>query len=91
MGIGYMALVAAMALQIHGIGATYMSFLEIGTFHFPGCFDVRRGNLIPVSYRQTFQRANNHIRPYVIGILFIFRGLGLGNPWDSAQKILQVL
>jgi hypothetical protein len=72
----YMALVAAMALQDPWLGATYMFFFGIGTIPLLAAL-MWSGNLIPVSYRQTFQRAIPYLG-VVIGILFIFRGLGLG-------------
>jgi len=75
-GMVYMALVAAMALQDPWLGATYMFFFGIGTIPLLAAL-MWSGNLIPVSYRQTFQ----HAIPYLgvlIGILFVFRGLGLG-------------
>jgi sulfite exporter TauE/SafE len=75
-GMVYMALVAAMALQDPWLGATYMFFFGIGTIPLLAAL-MWSGNLIPVSYRQTFQRAIPYLG-VVIGILFIFRGLGLG-------------
>lgn len=75
-GMVYMALVAAMALQDPWLGATYMFFFGLGTIPLLGVL-MWSGNLIPVSYRQSFQQAIPYLG-VLIGVLFIFRGLGLG-------------
>ena len=75
-GMVYMALVAAMALQDPWLGAFYMFFFGIGTIPLLAAL-MWSGHLIPVSYRQTFQRAIPYLG-VLIGILFVFRGLGLG-------------
>lgn len=75
-GMVYMALVAALALQSPILGATYMFFFGIGTIPMLLAL-MYSGNLIPVSARQKFQKAIPYLGAF-IGILFIFRGLGLG-------------
>lgn len=75
-GMVYMALVAALALQSPLLGATYMFFFGIGTIPLLLIL-MYSGSLISVQIRQKFQK----VIPYlgvVIGLLFIFRGLGLG-------------
>lgn len=75
-GMVYMALVAALALQNPWLGAAYMFFFGLGTIPLLLIL-MFSGSLIPITVRQTFQKAI----PYVgvlIGIIFIFRGLGLG-------------
>jgi hypothetical protein len=71
-----MALVAALALQNPWLGATYMLFFGLGTIPLLLVL-MFSGSLIPIIVRQTFRKAI----PYVgvlIGIIFIFLGLGLG-------------
>ncbi len=75
-GMVYMALLAALGLQSPVNGAIYMFFFGLGTI--PLLIALMTSvSLITISQRQIFQRAI----PYVgalIGIIFIFRGLGLG-------------
>lgn len=75
-GMVYMALVAALALQSPLMGATYMFFFGIGTVPLLLILMVS-GSLFSVSIRQKFQSAIPYLG-VLIGILFIFRGLGLG-------------
>jgi sulfite exporter TauE/SafE len=75
-GMVYMALVAALALQSPLLGATYMFFFGIGTIPLLLIL-MYSGSLVSVQIRQKFQK----VIPYLgvlIGLLFIFRGLGLG-------------
>jgi uncharacterized protein len=75
-GMVYMALVAAIALQDPLMSATYMFFFGMGTIPLLAAV-MWSGTLIPVAYRQSFQRAIPYLG-LLIGILIIFRGLGLG-------------
>lgn len=75
-GMVYMALVAALALQSPFLGAAYMFFFGIGTVPLLLMLMVS-GSLFSVSLRQKFQLAIPYLG-VLIGILFIFRGLGLG-------------
>ncbi|MEP0710388.1 sulfite exporter TauE/SafE family protein [Algoriphagus sp.] len=75
-GMVYMALVAALGLQSPLMGATYMFFFGIGTI--PLLLTLMySGSLISIPIRQKFQKAIPYLGA-LIGILFIFRGLGLG-------------
>lgn len=75
-GMVYMALVAALAFQSPLLGATYMFFFGIGTIPMLLVL-MYSGTLIPVGARQKFQKAIPYLG-LLIGLLFIFRGLGLG-------------
>jgi len=75
-GMVYMALVAALALQTPLMGAAYMFFFGIGTVPLLLILMVS-GSLFSFSLRQKFQSAIPYLG-VLIGIFFIFRGLGLG-------------
>ncbi|MEN2280932.1 sulfite exporter TauE/SafE family protein [Algoriphagus sp. SE2] len=75
-GMVYMALVAALALQSSLMGAAYMFFFGIGTVPLLLILMVS-GSVFSVPLRQKFQSAIPYLG-VIIGILFIFRGLGLG-------------
>ncbi|WP_296699136.1 sulfite exporter TauE/SafE family protein [Algoriphagus sp.] len=75
-GMVYMALVAALALQSPFLGAVYMFFFGIGTVPLLLVLMVS-GSVLNISLRQKFQSAIPYLG-VLIGILFIFRGLGLG-------------
>lgn len=75
-GMVYMALIAALGLQSPILGAAYMFFFGIGTI--PLLLTLMySGTLISIAARQRFQKAIPYLGA-VIGIIFIFRGLGLG-------------
>ncbi|MFC3415514.1 sulfite exporter TauE/SafE family protein [Algoriphagus hitonicola] len=77
-GMVYMALIAALGLQSPLLGATYMFFFGLGTIPLLLVL-MYSGSIIPLKLRLNFQKAI----PYVgvlIGLIFIFRGLGLGIP-----------
>ncbi|SFU16692.1 hypothetical protein SAMN04489724_4592 [Algoriphagus locisalis] len=75
-GMVYMALVAALGLQSPFLGATYMFFFGIGTIPLLLVL-MYSGSLVSVQMRQKFQKAIPYIG-VIIGILFVFRGLGVG-------------
>ncbi|MDR7132700.1 sulfite exporter TauE/SafE [Algoriphagus sp. 4150] len=75
-GMVYMALVAALAFQSPILGATYMFFFGIGTIPLLLIL-MYSGNIFSAQVRQNFQKAIPYLG-VMIGILFIFRGLGLG-------------
>ncbi|WP_339758680.1 sulfite exporter TauE/SafE family protein [Algoriphagus aquimarinus] len=75
-GMVYMALMAALAFQSPLLGATYMFFFGIGTIPMLLVL-MYSGSLISLKTRQNFQKAIPYLGA-MIGILFIFRGLGLG-------------
>ncbi|MHA7131982.1 sulfite exporter TauE/SafE family protein [Algoriphagus namhaensis] len=75
-GMVYMALIAALGLQDPWMGATYMFFFGVGTV--PMLLVLMfSGNLLAAPLRLKFQRAIP-VLGLIIGLLFIFRGLGLG-------------
>ncbi|WP_363318544.1 sulfite exporter TauE/SafE family protein [Algoriphagus sp.] len=77
-GMVYLALIAALGLQSPWLGATYMFFFGLGTIPLLLVL-MYSGSIIPLKLRMNFQKAI----PYVgvlIGLIFIFRGLGLGIP-----------
>lgn len=75
-GMVYMALVAALAFQSPLLGATYMFFFGIGTIPLLLML-MYSGDLISIGARQKFQKAIPYLG-VLIGLLFIYRGLGLG-------------
>ncbi|RIW12031.1 sulfite exporter TauE/SafE family protein [Algoriphagus lacus] len=82
-GMVYMALVVAMGMQSPIMGASYMFFFGLGTI--PMLLGLMvSGSLLPAIRRQQFQKAI----PYfgiLIGVLMVFRGLGLGIPGLSPE------
>lgn len=82
-GMVYMALVVAMGLQEPLLGAVYMFFFGLGTIPLLLGLMVS-GSLLPVARRQQVQR----LIPYLgvlIGVMLVFRGLGLGIPGLSPE------
>lgn len=75
-GMVYMALVAALAFQSPLLGATYMFFFGVGTIPLLLML-MYSGSLISLAARQKFQKAIPYLG-VLIGMIFIFRGLGLG-------------
>jgi len=75
-GMVYMALVAALGLQSPFLGVAYMFFFGIGTIPMLLVL-MYSGTLISIGARQRFQKAIPYLGA-IIGIIFIFRGLGLG-------------
>ncbi len=74
-GMVYMALVAALALQNPFLGATYMFFFGMGTIPLLLALMIS-GNLFSIVKREKIQSAIPYLGA-LIGIIFIFRGLGL--------------
>lgn len=82
-GMVYMALVVAMGLQSPFLGAYYMFFFGLGTI--PMLLGLMvSGSLLPVFRRQQFQKAIPYLG-ILIGLLMVFRGLGLGIPGLSPE------
>ncbi|MCS5488795.1 sulfite exporter TauE/SafE family protein [Algoriphagus limi] len=75
-GMVYMALIAALGFQNPYLGATYMFFFGIGTIPLL-LFLMFSGKLISLKTRLNFQKAIPYLG-VLLGVLFIFRGLGLG-------------
>ena len=75
-GMVYMALVVAMGMQSPLLGSAYMFFFGLGTI--PMLLGLMvSGDFLPVVRRQQFQKAIPYLG-MLIGILMVFRGLGLG-------------
>ena len=82
-GMVYMALVVAMGLQSPFLGVAYMFFFGLGTI--PMLLGLMVwGGLLPAVRRQQFQRAIPYLG-ILIGVLMVFRGLGLGIPGFSPE------
>jgi uncharacterized protein len=82
-GMVYMALVVALGMQSPFLGAVYMFFFGMGTI--PMLLGLMvSGSLLPAVRRQQFQKAIPYLG-MLIGILMVFRGLGLGIPGLSPE------
>jgi len=82
-GMVYMALVVAMGMQSPWLGAAYMFFFGLGTI--PMLLGLMiSGSFLPVVRRQQFQKAIPYLG-ILIGLLMVFRGLGLGIPGFSPE------
>lgn len=82
-GMVYMALVVAMGMQSPWLGSAYMFFFGLGTI--PMLLGLMiSGDFLPVVRRQQFQKAIPYLG-MLIGILMVFRGLGLGIPGLSPE------
>jgi hypothetical protein len=84
-GLVYVALFGAIAMQSVDLGAFYMILFGLGTVPMMSSV-VYVNSFLTVSFRSKIQK----VIPYVailIGILFIFRGLGLGIPYISPSNI----
>lgn len=82
-GMVYMALVVAIGMQSPVLGAVYMFFFGLGTI--PMLLGLMvSGSLLPVIRRQQFQKAIPYLG-IIIGVLMVFRGLGLGIPGISPE------
>lgn len=82
-GMVYMALVVALGMQSPILGASYMFFFGLGTI--PMLLGLMvSGSLLPAIRRQQFQKAIPYLG-ILIGVLMVFRGLGLGIPGLSPE------
>ena len=84
-GLVYVALFGAIAMQSVGFGMVYMILFGLGTVPMMSSV-VYLNSYLTVPFRSKIQR----IIPFVaviIGILFIFRGLGLGIPYVSPSSL----
>lgn len=83
-GMVYVALFGAIAMQSEGLGVLYMILFGLGTIPLMSSI-VFLNSFLALPIRNKIQKAI----PYVavaIGILFIFRGLGLGIPYISPSN-----
>lgn len=84
-GLVYVALFGAIAMQSAGFGTLYMILFGLGTVPMMSSV-VYMNSFISIPFRNKIQK----IIPYaaiLIGILFIFRGLGLGIPYVSPSSL----
>lgn len=84
-GMVYVALFGAIAMQSVGYGIVYMILFGLGTVPMMSSV-VYVNSFLTISFRSKIQK----IIPYVtilLGILFIFRGLGLGIPYISPSNL----
>ncbi|UJP66868.1 sulfite exporter TauE/SafE family protein [Mongoliitalea daihaiensis] len=87
-GMVYIALIASLALQSPWEGALYMFFFGIGTI--PMLLAVMlSGKVLPLVWRERFVRSVPYFAMF-IGILFIVRGLGVGNQWSPKPPVVEV-
>lgn len=82
-GMVYMALVVALGMQSPIDGGIYMFFFGIGTIPLLLVLMVS-GSFISITRRQVVQKAIPYLG-VLIGVLMVFRGLGLGIPGLSPQ------
>jgi sulfite exporter TauE/SafE len=84
-GLVYVALFGAIAMQSIGFGMVYMILFGLGTIPMMSSV-VYLNSYLTIPFRSKIQK----IIPVVgviIGILFIFRGLGLGIPYVSPSNL----
>ncbi len=84
-GLVYVALFGAIAMQSVGFGMVYMILFGLGTIPMMSSV-VYLNSYLTIPFRSKIQK----IIPVVgvlIGILFIFRGLGLGIPYVSPSNL----
>jgi hypothetical protein len=84
-GMVYVALFGAIAMQNEFFGVLYMILFGLGTVPVMSSI-VYFNSLITISTRNKIQKIIPII-VVIIGILFIFRGLGLGIPYISPSDI----
>lgn len=82
-GMVYMALVVALGMQSPIDGGIYMFFFGIGTIPLLLVLMVS-GSFISITRRQVVQKAIPYLG-VLIGVLMVFRGLGLGIPGLSSH------
>ena len=84
-GMVYVALFGAVAMQSESLGVLYMILFGLGTVPMMSSV-VYLNSFLTIPIRNKIQK----VIPYVaiiIGILFIFRGLGLGIPYVSPSDM----
>ncbi len=84
-GLVYVALFGAIAMQSVSLGIFYMILFGLGTVPMMSSV-VYVNSFLSIHFRSKIQK----VIPYVailIGILFIFRGLGLGIPYVSPSNL----
>ena len=84
-GLVYVALFGAIAMQSVGYGILYMILFGLGTVPMMSSV-VYLNSFLTISFRGKIQRSIPYVA-ILIGILFIFRGLGLGIPYISPSNL----
>lgn len=84
-GMVYVALFGALALQSEVLGVLYMVLFGIGTIPLMSSV-VYLNTFLTAAVRNKIQKITPYIA-VIIGILFIFRGLGLGIPYVSPSDM----
>lgn len=82
-GLVYLALMVAIGLQNPLLGAAYLFFFGMGTIPILLVL-MLSPHFLPVTKRQWIQKAIPYLG-LLIGVLMVFRGLGLGIPGISPQ------
>jgi hypothetical protein len=84
-GLVYVALFGAIAMQSVSLGTFYMILFGLGTVPMMSSV-VYVNSFLSISFRSKIQKAIPYVA-ILIGILFIFRGLGLGIPYVSPSNL----
>jgi sulfite exporter TauE/SafE len=84
-GLVYVALFGAIAMQSVSLGVFYMILFGLGTVPMMSSV-VYVNSFLTISFRSKIQKAIPYVA-ILIGILFIFRGLGLGIPYVSPSNL----
>ncbi|OXA76053.1 hypothetical protein SAMN05444397_101458 [Flavobacterium aquidurense] len=84
-GMVYVALFGAIAMQSAGFGILYMLLFGLGTIPLMTTV-VYLHSLIKLPFRNKIQKAIPYVA-FIIGVLFILRGLGLGIPYVSPSNM----
>ena len=87
-GLVYMAVFAAIAMQDVTLGVFYMVLFGLGTIPLMTSA-IYLGKFLNTSIKQRIQRAIP-IFVVIIGLIFIFRGLGLGIPYLSPAPVVEM-
>ena len=84
-GMVYVALFGAIAMQSESFGVLYMILFGLGTVHMMSSV-VYLNSFLTIPIRNKIQKVIPFVA-IIIGILFIFRGLGLGIPYISPSDM----
>jgi hypothetical protein len=84
-GMVYVALFGAIAMQSESLGVLYMILFGLGTVPMMSSV-VYLNSFLTISVRNKIQKFIPYVA-VIIGILFIFRGLGLGIPYLSPSDM----
>ncbi len=87
-GLVYMAVFASMAMQNAVQGSLYMILFGLGTIPLMTTA-IYLGKFLNTSIKQRIQKAIP-VFVFLIGLLFILRGLGLGIPYLSPAQVIEI-